>query len=432
MAIVLGAGNIDSQELPRHALRAFICMAIDEAQAKQQFVAVLMIILTRPDRLDDILGVPRAEITRQALQRLSDALREADRYVQVADDKLCIVLPQLKSATQAWLAAGKIQRVLEPYFQFGHEQVYVRPTIGIACYPEHADTAEDLILRADIAKRAAHASDIGTHMFQREDQRDTEIYRGLDAALRSALKTNELMVHYQPQINLHTGACDAVEALLRWNLPEYGAIPPAIAVRVAEGSGLIGALTHWVLNTVLRQLAELNRKGIKLTMSVNLSTVTLADADLPDIIEHALQTWEIAPTDLTLEITESSTIVDADRSLAMLERFKRIGTRLSVDDFGTGYSSLSYLKRYPLDELKIDKLFVQHMRQTKGDQQIVRSVIDLSHNFELRAVAEGVEDRETLEELRAMGCDLAQGYVISRAMPMDQLLIWLKANPVSR
>ena len=189
---------------------------------------------------------------------------------------------------------------------------------------------------------------------------------------------------------------------------------------------MIGSVTTWVLSTVLRHQAEWKRLGVNLDVSVNLSTVTLAESDLPDVISQAIGTWSADPATVTLEITENATIGDADQSLAVMKRLKQMGLRLSVDDFGTGYSSLSYVKKFPLDELKIDKLFVQHMRQTKGDQQIVRSVIDLAHNFELSVVAEGVEDAATYKDLKKMGCDVAQGFLMSPALPTPKLLEWLK------
>jgi EAL domain-containing protein (putative c-di-GMP-specific phosphodiesterase class I) len=187
---------------------------------------------------------------------------------------------------------------------------------------------------------------------------------------------------------------------------------------------MIGLLTEWILNTALRHQSEWKRQGISLEVAVNLSTITLGDAELPGVISQALGTWQADPSHLTLEITENATINDMDYSLAIMNQLKKMGVRLSVDDFGTGYSSLSYVKRFPLDELKIDKLFVQHMRDNRGDQQIVRSVIDLAHIFDLKVVAEGVEDEATLQELRQMGCDIAQGYVISRAMPSGALIDW--------
>ncbi len=419
---------LESQELDRVALRASLANALDHARMSQRHVAALIIELSRPDRLEALLGVATADIMRRALKRLPAALRPVDRFVQLSDEKLCIFLPNLKSEAQAWLAAGKLQQTLEAPFSFDDVVINVRPIIGIALFPEHANRAEHLIVNADIAERIARSRDIAQHIFQTENRRETDAYLGLEGPLREAIRTNQLEVHYQPQVNLKTGKCHAVEGLLRWSLGDRGPIAPPAIIRIAEANGMIGSLTAWVMNTVLRHQAEWRQHGMDLATGLNFSTITLADADLPEVMSQALGTWSADPAKVTVEITESSTIGDADQSLAVMKRLKQMGLRLSVDDFGTGYSSLSYVKKFPLDELKIDKLFVQHMRLAKGDQQIVRSVIDLAHNFELSVVAEGVEDEATYKDLKKMGCDLAQGFHMSPALPAPALMEWLKGR----
>ncbi len=414
-----------NQELPREALRSTLANAIDHARIAQRTVGVLIVALARGDRLDALFGVPTGDIMRRALKRLPGALRPADRFVQLSDEKICVILPNLKTGAQAWLAAGKVQQALEAPFSFDDMLTNVRPVVGIACFPEHAEDAEELVVHADIAKRIARTRDVAQHVFQREDRRDVDAYLGLEDLLREAIRTNQLEVHYQPQVSLKTGACRAVEALLRWTIPDRGPISPTAIIRVAEANRMISGLTNWVTGTVLRHQSEWKHQGIKLDVGINLSTLTLTDADLPDMVSQAIGTWGTDPATVTLEITESATIGDADQSLAVMKRLKQKGIRLSVDDFGTGYSSLSYVKNFPLDELKIDKLFVQHMRKSKGDQQIVRSVIDLAHNFELSVVAEGVEDEATFKDLKKMGCDVAQGFLLSPALPSKQLLEWL-------
>ena len=415
-----------NQELSRSNLRTTLTNAVDHARMAQRTVGVLIVVLARGDRRDAIFGVRTADIMTHALVRLPAALRPVDRYVQLSDEKICVLLPNLKTTAQAWLAAGKLQQVLEAPFNFDDVVTHVRPVVGIACYPDQAANADELVVHADIAERIARSRDVAQHVFQQEDRRDADAYLGLDTALREAIRTNQLEVHYQPQVNLKTGTCDAVEGLLRWTLPDRGPISPPAIIRIAEANRMIGGLTTWVLGTVLRHQSEWKHLGVNLDVSLNLSTVTLSDADLPDIVSHALGTWGSDPQKVTLEITESNTMSDADQSLAVMKRLKQMGLRLSVDDFGTGYSSLSYVKNFPLDELKIDKLFVQHMRQSKGDQQIVRSVIDLAHNFELSVVAEGVEDEATFKDLKKMGCDMAQGFLMSPALPSAKLLEWLK------
>ena len=412
-------------QLTRAQLKPTLSNAIEYARISQRVVAVLIVKLVRRDKLDALIGVPAADIMRIALTRLPGILRPADRFVKISEDKLCIFLPNLKTIAQAWLAAHKIQLTLDAPFNFDSAVVTIRAVIGVAYFPDHAVSAEELIIHADIAKTIARSRDVSQYVFQAQDRGSAEVYSGFEAQFRDALRSNQLAVQYQPQIDFKTGKCKAVEALLRWQLPERGAVPPQAIVSMAEGNGMIGPLTSWVLNTVLRHQHEWLRDGIDLAVSINISGVSLSDMDLPLLINQALGTWQADPGRVTLEITESSTINDMDYGLDILNRLKKLGLRLSVDDFGTGYSSLSYVKRFPLDELKIDKLFVQNMRESKGDQQIVRSVIDLAHNFDLSVVAEGVEDESTYQELKGLGCDIAQGYVISYPMTEADLRAWL-------
>ena len=429
LPIGIGSSNDDAaaaQELQRTALRSALTNAMDHARMAQRVVAVMIIGLARSDRLDTILGVPSNLIMQHATRRIVGALRKEDRYVLISDEKICVVLPNLRSDTLPLLAAGKIQQALAEPFSIEKAVVIVRPVIGIASFPAQAATAEELLVHADIAEGIARNRHILHYVFHSEDRRAADTYTGLSSELHNAMQTNQLEVHYQPKIELKTGRCRSVEALLRWTLPDLGAIPPPVAIRVAERNGMIGELTKWILNTTLRQQSEWKKLGVNMDVSVNLSTINLGDAKLPSMIGQVLGTWQADPSRLTLEITENATINDSDFSLEIITEMKKMGLKLSVDDFGTGYSSLSYVKRFPLDELKIDRLFVQHMRDNKGDQQIVRSVIDLAHNFDLTVVAEGVEDEATLKELKRMGCDTAQGYAISPALPSAELIDWLK------
>ena len=417
-----------SQELQRTALKTALNNAIDHARMAQRFVAVLIVVLARSDRLDTMLGVPTRALMDDALRRITGALRPADRLVQLSDEKICVFLPNLRSDVLPMLAASKIRQAFETPFIVDENRVTVRPVIGIAMFPAQAANADELLVHADIAEGIARSRDIVEYVFRDDDGRAADIYTGLTTELHDAIRTNQLEMHYQPKIELKSGQCRGVEALLRWTLPDHGAIPPPIMVRIAEDSGLIGALTEWVLNTTLRHQLEWKQSGIALDVAVNLSTMTLSDAELPGLISNALGTWRAEPSRLTLEITEKATINNIDYSLTIMNQLKELGVKLSVDDFGTGYSSLSYVKRFPLDELKIDKIFVKQMRDNKSDQRIVRSVIDLAHTFELSVVAEGVEDEPTLKELRRMGCDFAQGFAISPAIASAGLLDWLKRH----
>jgi EAL domain-containing protein (putative c-di-GMP-specific phosphodiesterase class I)/GGDEF domain-containing protein len=403
------------------------------AQATNGRLAVLLIELRRVDRLQALLKGPPASLTLSlVIERLRPILRPEDRLAAISEEQVCVVLPRLAHPSQAVLAAVKCLRALDRPIAHEGGTAVLRPCVGIATAPENPADPAQLLMVADVARRIAGTREEGYHVFQPEDNVEAEIYHGLDIDLERAIRANELEVHFQPQVDLRTGKAVAAEALLRWRHPTSGQVPPLTVISIAESTGLIGTLTYWVLNAVLRNAVSLAREGILPRFSVNLSTRSLVDAELPDIVEQALGTWGIPADRITLEITESAMIGDAERSMATLTRLKATGVGLSIDDFGTGYSSLAYLKRFPLDELKIDRLFVGGLATDRGDHQIVRSVIDLARNFDLRSVAEGVEDEATREELRRMGCDLAQGYLISRPLPERDFRSWWTTREARR
>ena len=239
----------ESQYMSRRSVVSTISNAISHAQLSQRFVGLLMVQLVRPDKLEAIVGTPTADVMKQAIRRLPKALRPADRLVAVTEDKILILLPNLKTTAQAWLAASKIQNSLDEGFSIDGELMVVRPIVGIATFPDHAALAEELIVHADIATAIAAQRDVSQHVFQKEDRRDSDIYLGLETALRDAIRANQLQLYFQPQVDCKTGKCAHAEALLRWNAPDYGAVSPATVVRIAEVSGSIGALTTAPLTT---------------------------------------------------------------------------------------------------------------------------------------------------------------------------------------
>ena len=295
------------QELSRTALKSTLSNAIDHARMAQRAAAVLIVALTRSDRLDAILGIPNEQIMQRVLGRLTAALRPIDRFVRLSEEKLCVILPNLRSDALPLLAATKIRQAFELPFNCEGGKVSLRPVIGIAAFPTQGATAEELLVHADIAEGIARIRDISQYVFQVDDRRAADTFVGLNIELREAMRTNQLEVHYQPKIELKTGRCIGAEALLRWTLPGHGVLPPHVIVRVAESNGMIAALTEWVLNTSLRHQSEWKTLGVDLGVAVNLSTITLGDAELPGVIAQALGTWRTEPSRLTLEITESAT-----------------------------------------------------------------------------------------------------------------------------
>jgi EAL domain-containing protein (putative c-di-GMP-specific phosphodiesterase class I) len=247
--------------------------------------------------------------------------------------------------------------------------------------------------------------------------------------LRHAIDRDQLLLLYQPKIDLKTTRVVGVEALVRWRHPERGMVPPDQFIPVAERSGLIRPLTLWVLDAALAQARAWRDAGLELSVAVNLSVRSLHDRDLPHEIARRLSAYQIAPGLLELEITESIIMVDPARAMDVLTQLSQLGVQLSIDDFGTGYSSLGYLKKLPVHQVKIDKSFVLEMERNKDDAVIVRSTIDLAHNLSLKVVAEGVENREIFNRLATQGCDAAQGYYISRPICADEIGRWLTNMP---
>jgi len=389
---------------------------------------VLIMDLRQTNRMDALTGnVPAHVIKNHTDLCLEKLLRDTDRYANFSGQQVCLVLPELANKDHAVLAATKIISELQKPFTAGENRVYLRPHIGISSFPEFGRDAGQLLMCADIASRIAALDEKGYHVYQLEDQVETESYSGLDVELGKAIKNNELMVYYQPQIEIASGRCVSAEALVRWTTREQQEINPSVLVNVAQNCGLINPLTMLILNTALRHTANFAKAGVNIGISVNLPPKMLEDEELPQTIQQSLDVWNVPASQLTLEITESS-IVKNSAALAMLSRLRERGLNLAIDDFGTGYSSLAYLKRFPAQELKIDILFVRSIHNSRGDKQLVRSIIDLAHNFDMITVAEGVEDQATYDLLRDMGCDVIQGYLFSRALPENDFIEWYQHN----
>jgi len=395
------------------------------ARATDGRLAVLILDLRRVDRLHALLRGPSPSMTMAlVLERLRKALRPEDRVAPISDEQACVVLPRLAHQSQAVLAAVKLLRALDRPIAHEGGSAVLRPCIGIATLPEHGFDPAELLMAADISRQIAATREEGYHVFQGDEAVEAEVYRGLDLDLERAIRANELELHYLPQIDLASARPVGAEALLRWNHVKAGAVPPQTMVGIAERTGLIGSLTFWVLNAALRQASEWKASGRTLRLAINLSTSTLTDRELPAVVDQSLKTWGIAAGDLTLEIAESAMISDAERSVAILTRLKAVGVRLAIDDFGSGFSSLSHMRRFPLDELKIDRPFVAGMLSDAGDRALVHSAIDLAHHFGLRVAAEGVERPELRSALAALGCDLAQGDAVSPALPAAAFREW--------
>ena len=306
--------------------------------------------------------------------------------------------------------------------------LHIGASIGIAVCPEHGTDAQTLLQRADVAMYVAKRAHCGFTVYAATQDQHSPERLSLSNALHHAIEGNELRLHYQPKVDCSTGEVCGVEALVRWQHPQRGLIPPDQFISLAEGSGLIKPLTVWVLETALRQCRAWHEAGLPLTMSVNLSMHTVHDNHLPEMIAGMLGRYGVAPDSLVLELTESALMLDPAGVLDVLARLSALGVRIAIDDFGTGYSSLSYLKRLPVHEVKIDKSFVFDVEADGKDAAIVRSVVAMAHALGMDVVAEGVENEDAWHVLRALGCDVAQGYHLSRPLPLEDLERWLNGS----
>jgi diguanylate cyclase (GGDEF)-like protein len=410
----------------RRALNAHLATRIDYAGSQRTSLGLVVFSLDRFKELNDTLGHQAGDALLQQIEpRVEDALGGDDALLaRMEGPEFALVLPGERDDVLRTVAA--LRAALERPFDLHDTSVLVEAAAGVAMYPEHAEEPGLLLQKADLALQDAAASRSGTAVYAPENDRTSRESLELLAELPRAIAQRELVVFYQPKASLETGRVVSVEALVRWQHPERGLLGPFAFLPMAEQTGLIKPLTSAVLDASLAQCARWAAEGIDLAVSVNLSVLNLIDHGLPGDLAVLLDRHAVPAAKLELEITESILMADPVRAMQVLDELRELGVGLSLDDFGTGYSSLAYLKSLAVDELKIDKSFVMHMDTDDGDAVIVRSTVDLGHNLGLRVVAEGVETPEAWERLRDMGCDLAQGYLLTKPLPGDELTTWLR------
>jgi len=407
-----------------------VVQALASAKRTGEPGAVLVMDLDGFKRVNDTLGHEHGDsLLKQVSQRLVAALRKADTVARLGGDEFAVLPADATDLTTAEAVAWKVQQTCEPGFLVGEESVHVSASVGIAMFPEHGSTTVELLGRADAAMYAAKRSGSGPAVFDAAQETHVAEQLALLIDLRQCINRGELVLHYQPKIDLVTGKLSGVEALLRWQHPTHGLLTPDRFMAEVERTALITPVTRWVLDQALHQQRIWREQTIDLTMAVNISAHSLRrGSDLPDTVAELTETWGTAPGRLTLELTEGALIEAAAPDI--LSRLHTMGQVMSIDDFGTGYSSLAYLKRLPVDELKIDRTLVMRLAAANDDDEvIVRSTIDLAHNLGLTVVAEGVESNTVLELLSGYDCDAAQGYFFSRPCPADEITTWMTRSP---
>ncbi|WP_395010654.1 EAL domain-containing protein [Undibacterium sp.] len=405
----------------------FLQKAIVQSSEQKQECHVLMMDLDRFKVVNDVMGHQFGDVLlNEVAKRLSTELGVlAYQPARLGGDEFALVLP-CSSSQQAQALAHLILKLLERPISIDDQTVDLGAGIGISAYPTDGSDASTLLVHAEVAMYAAKASRSGAMVYRPEIDQSSQSSLSLLSDLRMALETNAFRLFAQPKVELQTNRVIAVEALVRWVHPERGMVFPDHFIPFAEQTGFIRLLTLWVLEQSAAACKSWLALGLKLKVSVNLSTRDLLDQELPAKIQAILSRHNLTPENFCLEITESAIMDDPIRAQQTLEHLSNIGFDLSIDDFGTGYSSLAYLKRLPVNELKIDKSFVLNMEKDADDTKIVRSTIDLGHNMGLRVVAEGVENLAIMQLLTELGCDQAQGYFMSRPIHVDQIFSWVQ------
>jgi diguanylate cyclase (GGDEF)-like protein len=422
------AGHDGLTSLPnRSSLAETIHEALDGAEREDRPVAVMLLDLDDFKAINDTLGHELGDLVIQRVaRRLSQAIAAGEQdavLARIGGDEFGVLVPG--SLAEAERLADRLLAALDHPLEADSVALHLRASIGIACYPEHGRTAPELMRHADVAMYCAKGTDAAFATYAEEDDEYSIDRLALAAQLRRGIERGELVVHYQPKVPLQGGATLAVEALVRWNHPQLGCIGPDGFIPLAEQTGVIKPLTEKVLEASLQQCRAWRRAGLEVTVSVNVSTRSLLDHDLPVIIGALLARLDMDGSALQLEITESRIVADLPRARASLEELRAMGVMIAIDDFGTGYSSLSQLQQLPVDEIKIDRSFVTRMESDRQDAVLVHSIIDLGRNLGLRVTAEGVETENVKQVLAKLGCDYAQGFHVGRPAIADECTRYL-------
>ena len=400
-------------------------ITMSASRYKTQF-ALMMMDLNRFKNINDTLGHHIGDrLLKTVGERLQTILRESDTVARLGGDEFAALLPAIDHDEGVTIVAEKIVNALnKPIAVEGHN-LSIGISIGLVRCPRDGDKTTLLMQHADLAMYHAKRKGLGYVFYDKSMSSENLFELTMESELRQAVENRNFELYYQPKIDLQHGHITGAEALIRWAHDKYGFISPEKFIPLAEQTGLIQTLTEWILEQALTQCAAWHADNINIGVSVNLSAYSLNDIDLIDTVHHALAEAEIEPQWLTLELTETAIMSDANRALNTLSQLNTMGVRLSVDDFGTGYSSLAYLKRFPVDEIKIDKSFVIDMLTDASDAVIVRSTIDLAHNMGMKVVAEGIESQDAWDKLAELGCNLGQGYHMCRPCPAADFKTWV-------
>ncbi|SJM95922.1 Diguanylate cyclase/phosphodiesterase [Crenothrix polyspora] len=417
-------------DLPNRALfYDRVARAIASANPHNSQLSILLIEIENFKDVYDTLGRNSSDhILKQISIRLQGASAESDSVAKIDGNVFGILISNSADLSEAEQLAKHIQKAMEAPFVIDRLQVGMHANIGIVHFPGHGEDVDTLVQKAGVALHIAQKSAKGYALYELSFDKHTPLRLTLMSELRRAIEKNDLALFYQPKVSIQTNELYGAEALARWNHPTHGFIAPDEFIPMAERTRMIKQLTQWVLKRAFRDCATWHEQGIDIKISVNLSTRDLHDPDLPDLIAGIAAATGIKPEWIILEITESAVMNEPENALAIINRLHDMGYQFSIDDFGTGYSSLAYLKRLPLAELKIDKSFVMDLMNSENDVAIVKAIINLAHNLGLYVTAEGVETNAILEKLKEYNCDIAQGYYLSKPLPVTEFNNWVKKS----
>jgi len=395
-------------------------------QGSEKKLAVLLININHFRKINIVYGYQAGDrLLGEFAERLKQLCREQDYIARMGNAEFVIAIPEIINEGHATLAAHKLLSSLDESFNLGGHQQKVTADMGIALLPDHADDVASLLQKAEIALMEARNGIQSFAIYSEKGQHSDFNLWDIEVELQNAQDRDEFELYFQPQVCLQTGQVFGAEALIRWDNRERGHIRPDIFIPVAEHSGQIHSITWWSINAALRLIKDWPEGLLPLKVAVNISAVVLRDPELVESIRSALSIWGTAHERLTLEITESALMEDMATSFITLEELKSLGLNISIDDFGTGYSSMAYFKYIPANELKIDQSFVCYMLENAMDQHIVKTIIEMAHGFDLKVVAEGIENQDTLHALKQLDCDVAQGYYLATPMPQEEFIEWL-------
>ena len=423
--------NAHYDELTKLPNRKLLYKKLEErfsqSPSKNQIFALLLLDLDRFKEINDSLGHNYGDILLKQLgTRLSSLKQTKDFVARLGGDEFALILETADTQEKAISFAKKARSEIQRQFKLDGIGLLVDGSIGISMYPNDGDNVSELMRHADVAMYQAKKDNLGVAVYNAEDDINSPERLALINDLPKAIEDNQLLLHYQPKINLRDRKVIGLEALVRWNHPEHGLIPPDQFIPIVELGDSIISLTDWVINQALKDCKIWHGQGFLCTIAVNISALNIQDQGFLDKLSQLITKHEIDAKYLHLELTESVIMADTVKSQSTIEGIHDQGLSISIDDYGTGYSSLAYLKNLSVNELKIDRSFVMNMDSDDNDAVIIKSTIDMSHNLGLQVTAEGVETKDVLELLDMLDCEFAQGYYISRPLPCEQILPWLE------